>query len=200
MFTKVRAQGLKKQLTEVMSFIVQGTQGAAGRVTVPKTLADQILKEEPTLIKIQGEPDPTGSVIVYATSLGIQAVTGKAPEAAPAPGAVASTPSKFKLETGFVVPESKRGAFLKSETYPFASMQIGESFFVASTDEKPNPAKSLASTVSSTNKRYAKVYPATHKTKAGQPTGKDGRTFTVRSRTVEDAGETANGARVYRVA
>lgn len=205
MFTKLKGKE-KKELMDLMAFIVAETQGAVGRTLVPKALADKISKLEPTFIKIQGDPDPAGNVSVFATSQGIAA--SGAPTGAvgtSATGAPDAPKQLFTLDEGVAVPESKRGGRLKADIYPFGDMKVGQSFFVAATEAKPNPAKGLQSTVSSANKRYISVFPATTgqnkipHPKAGQPTGQDGRKFTVRPRTVAD-GETANGARVWRTA
>lgn len=190
MFSKVKKPAEKKTLTELMTFIVTGTQSPAGCAIVPHNFAKEIEKYEPTFIKVSSDPDPAGNVSVFATSLGVAAVTGTSPvEAAVTPK------SEFVIEDGFVPPASKRGG-IKSDTYPFAALGVGQSFFVPATAERPNPAKGLASTVSSATKRFAAAYPSGH-AQAGQPTGKDGRKFTVRARTTAD-GEKSNGARVYR--
>ncbi len=69
----------------------------------------------------------------------------------PAPAAPAA--SSFALIGGVPIPAAKR--FGKSSTYPFDSMEVGQSFFVAATQDRPNPAKSMASTVNSAKARYA---------------------------------------------
>jgi hypothetical protein len=196
MFTKLKSGKDRKTLIELMAFIVTGTQSDAGSALVPAAMAKQIVKLEPTYIGYKNEtPDPAGNVQVYATSLGIAAAGAPLPPAAPA--APAAPKPEFKLESGLPIPESKRGALKREEIYPFALMEPGVSFFVAATEVNTTPAKGLQSTVASANKRFMAVYPATTgkdkhaHPKAGQPTGKDGRKFTVRA--VE------GGARVWRV-
>lgn len=73
--------------------------------------------------------------------------------------------SAFALIEGAVLPEGR--APRSSSVYPFETMNVGQSFFVPATEDKPNPAKSLASTISSANKRFSKE-------------GADGRKFTVK--------------------
>lgn len=73
--------------------------------------------------------------------------------------------SQFALIEGAVLPEGR--APRSSSVYPFDTMNVGQSFFVPVTEDKPNPAKSLASTISSANKRFSKE-------------GADGRKFTVK--------------------
>jgi len=45
----------------------------------------------------------------------------------------------------------------KANMYPFDKLEVNGSFFVPNTTEKPNAAKSMASTVSSATARYAEV-------------------------------------------
>lgn len=191
----------RKQLIELLRFIVSGTQGPSHSALAPKAFVDKMLKYEPRVITTQGTVDPAGNITVIATDEGIVASGGKlAGPVAPAVAAAVETKettSLFVLESGFVPPASKRGG-IKANIYPFDKMEAGQSFFVMATEKRPNPAKALASTVSSATKRHAALYPTGHE-KAGQPTGKNGAKFTVRARTVAD-GEKADGARVYRVA
>lgn len=201
MFSKLKGKA-KADMIALLTFIVDATQKAPGYAVVPLANAKELAKLEPTFITIREETlDPVKNVQVFATSLGITAVKG---DGIAAPTGITADKPKFVLEEGFTVPPSKRGGGLKADIYPFAEMKVGLSFFVAATEEKPNPAKGLQSTVSSANKRFAATYPMTvgrAKTphaKAGQPTGQDGRKFTVRPRTTAD-GEKANGARVYRI-
>lgn len=77
----------------------------------------------------------------------------------------ANAASPFAIIEGAVLPEGR--APRSSSVYPFETMGVGQSFFVPATEDKPNPAKSLASTISSANKRFSKE-------------GADGRKFTVK--------------------
>lgn len=202
MFSKVKDKKKKETLIALHTFIVEGTQGAAGQALVPLAMANELMKQEPTFVTVLNPaPDVAGNVAVKATDAGI-AGSG-APPAAPKP---AANPSQFEIELGIVCPEPKRGGGLKGETYPFMSLPVGGSIFIPATEENPNPAKGMASTVTSANKRFVATYPATTgrdkkpHPKAGQPTGKDGRKFTVRARTAEDKDPKGVGARVWRIA
>lgn len=202
MFNKLKGKE-KKTMLEAFMFIVSATQSAAAGGSLPLEIAKAMVKAEPTFVVLK-EDHPgiaPGTVFVYATSQGI-AASG-------APAAPPAAKTTFQLQDGISVPASKRGGGLKGETYPFAQMAVGQSFFVPATEAKPNPAKSLNSTVSSANKRFTSVYPATlgkNKTpnpKAGQSTGMEDRKFVVRARTAAD--ETGQGlsgvagARIWRV-
>lgn len=62
--------------------------------------------------------------------------------------------SSFAIDND-IPPPSGSTRRVGGEKYPFDALQAGQSFFVAATDDNPNPAKSLASTVSSATARYA---------------------------------------------
>lgn len=113
--------------------------------------------------------------------------------------AVAAVPAKnsFVLESNIPVP-SISGRGRTGTTYPFDAMEVGNSFFVANSEDKPNAAKSLASTVSSATARYAVETGETKLNKAGETVlvVRETRKFIVRS--VEENG--VKGARIWRTA
>lgn len=203
LFGKLKAGEARNQVLEMFKHVVAGTTSAAGFALVPKDFAEKAVKAEPTLLEVnQGvPPDANGMVQVRATAAGIAALNGGGSVSTDATPA-ASKPT-FEIAAGIAIPPAKRGG-IRESTYPFDSLKVGESFFVPASDKVPNPAKPLGSTVSSANKRFAAVYPATTgkdkkpHPKAGQPTGKDGRKFAVRPRTTAD-GEKSNGARIWRI-
>ncbi len=103
---------------------------------------------------------------------------------APAAPAAVTMPSTFVTGAGFV-PSAPRGGRGRS-IYDFDGLAIGGFIFVPATAEKPNPAKSLASTVSSASKRSKpKVY-RVQSVESGKVYGE----FTA----------PANGAVIYRAA
>lgn len=143
-----------------------------------------------------------GEFATRATEKGISTVSKNHQEATAETGATeTATAGKngFVLEAGVPLPTIKRGG-RGGEVYPFDEMGVGQSFFVAASEDKPNPAKSLASTVSSATARY--VVPssdgATKTNKKGEtvPVMVEVRKFVVRS--VEENG--VKGARVWRTA
>ena len=108
--------------------------------------------------------------------------------------AASAAPSSFAIEDGIAMPTAS-GRGRGGNVYPFDALNVGQSFFVPNTAEKPNAAKSLASTVSSATARYAEVIEGQFKTnKKGEqvPATRETRKFVVRS--VE------GGARVWRTA
>ncbi len=185
LFKKAKTPKDRKTLFELLTFIVTATS-TAGFANVPDVMVKAIEKLEPGLIQARSgaEVDPAGNIAVYATSKGMASVQTE--------GAVASnvatmqapaTESKFLIETGFTPPPTKRGG-VKANIYPFAQMQIGQSFFIPVTEARPNPAKALASTAYSASKRLKGT----------------GRKFVVRPRTAGVDGEKQTGARIFCVA
>lgn len=82
-----------------------------------------------------------------------------------------------KFDDNVPVPAPRRGG-RGSGVYGFEFMNVGQSFYIAATADNPNPAKRIASTVSSATKRHAP------------------RKFLVRSVTPEN--DIGKGARVWR--
>ncbi|QXN71429.1 hypothetical protein RCHARTNEY_60 [Rhodobacter phage RcHartney] len=100
--------------------------------------------------------DENGNVAVRATAAGIAKIAEGSGAATPA--ATAST----AFEIGDVpddilsaASEKRRAGRSGGEKYPFDALEVGKGFFVPATEKMPEPAKSLASTVSSATARYA---------------------------------------------
>jgi hypothetical protein len=94
---------------------------------------------------------------------------------APAPAA-ASSNGAFAIDDDVAMPTISRKA--RENVYPFDSLQVGQSFHVAPTEENPNPAERLASSVSAARARYA----------INDPSGKT-EEVTVRKYKKDEAGE-----------
>ena len=150
-----------------------------------------------------------GEIATRATQAGIESLdsgaivvdnaTTEANSETAATGKTEKVKTMFQIEDNVPVPAiSGRGRGVN--VYPFAQLEVGQSFFVANDESKPNAAKSLASTVSSATARYA--VPAedgsTKTNKKGEvvPVMVETRKFVVRS--VEEDG--VKGARVWRTA
>ena len=123
------------------------------------------------------EGDKLATRLTDAGSAAVAKNDGDNANTAPAPQ------SSFAIDDGIALPSARGGK--GGSVYPFDSLQPNQSFFVPATEARPNPAKSLASTVSSATKRYEGAEPA--------------RKFTVRS-VDETAQGRGKGARVWRTA
>lgn len=112
----------------------------------------------------------------------------------------------FKLVSDVPLPPVVRKFGAKAPLYPFASMEIGQSFFVPATIARPNPAKSLASTVASAMGRFSEA-DGTHvviKDGVSQTVAKFKKTRQFALRQVDDGAvygyPGVKGAAVFRVA
>jgi hypothetical protein len=66
----------------------------------------------------------------------------------------------FELESGIQIPElGPRVGFGRKSTYPFAKMNVGQSFFVPGVAKNSKKFKGLASTVSAAQRRFAREIP-----------------------------------------
>lgn len=106
----------------------------------------------------QGPDDANGNAAVRATAAGIAAATSPAaaaPAAFVAPAVAEEAPKRvFSLVMGVVPAPRQRGGNKGKSIYPFGEMQVGHSFFIPATADKPEPWKSLASTATSATRRY----------------------------------------------
>ncbi len=155
-------------------------------------------------------PDNAKEVAVRATPTGAAYLTsvadnGEALAVAPptTEGNTMTNPA-FNIEDNVEIPAIKR-AGRTTALYPFDELEEGQSFFVPATEAMPDPGKSLASTVSSASKRYAKQDGVRSVNRRNKETGElephevpnynYERKFMVRS--VEEEG--VKGARVWRI-
>lgn len=189
----------RNKFIRLLTAVVAGTASAFGCAYLTEKDADELSAADTSLVAVnKGLRDADQKVAVRATEAGIAGVAAlppAAPKEAKGPAPV------FEIQKGIAVPEIKRGGGARAEIYPFATMEQGDSFFVAATADKANPAKALASTVSSATKRFAtptgEQETVTIKGKpVTRPKMKINRKFVVRA--VEENG--SKGARIWRTA
>lgn len=65
-------------------------------------------------------------------------------------------PENIEVEKGVAVPTISRGRPGQT-SYPFDSMEVNDSFHIAATPENKEPAKSVASSVSTANSKYSEI-------------------------------------------
>jgi hypothetical protein len=109
-----------------------------------------LLQHSPPLIEVNTNMVQDGKAAARTTAAGASMVGQTAAETPAAP--------QFAIIKGAILPPSKRGVGLRGgapKQYPFDTMQVGDSFFVAVSEKHPNPVKTLGSTVSSANMRFA---------------------------------------------
>ncbi|WCZ58265.1 hypothetical protein UFRH5_47 [Pseudomonas phage UF_RH5] len=132
-----------------------------------------------------------GEIATRATQKGIEEMNQNTETGTAAASAPVAT--SFTIEDNVPMPTGS-GRGRGGNVYPFDALEVGQSFFVPNSEEKPNAAKSLASTVSSATARFAVPSEdgATKTNKKGEtvPVMVETRKFVVRA--VE------GGARVWR--
>ena len=93
-----------------------------------------------------------GEIATRATQKGIDEMNQNTETGTAA--ASAKVAASFTIEDNVPMPTgNSRGR--GGNVYPFEALEVGQSFFVPNSEDKPNAAKSLASTVSSATARYA---------------------------------------------
>lgn len=206
--------------TATLANIVNATN-AGGFVYISEAVAAPLVAAG--YIETNGEMrDEGGNIAARSTDAGngliaSQSGSTAAPAAAQPVAATTSAPaakSKFEIDDGVPMPTIKRGG-VGGTVYPFDDLNVGQSFHVAATADRANPAKSLASTVSSATARYAveafnddgspKFETVEVKDEAGNVTGNEQRrvmnpTRVFSVRTVGKDDPKGAGARVWRTA
>lgn len=103
--------------------------------------------------------DDYGAVATRATVQGMQIMADtqntSSGDATQANAPAAAAPASNFVIASVPLPTRKSERAGRSSSYPFDALEVGQSFFVPATEAKPNPRKSLASTVSSATRRYA---------------------------------------------
>ena len=126
---------------------------ATGRAT--KDVGEPLLKQG--LIEVNTGDVVDGLAAARLTETGKAAIMNAITNTA----TVAPTPdlaTSFAIISNATLPASKRGNRLGSGApakYPFASLEVGQMFFVGATEKMPNPLKTLGSTVAVQNHKYS---------------------------------------------
>lgn len=203
-----KSAGKKTAATVAVIGLAEIVAAGANGMFVPESVYAPLV--EAGLVEINPSmTNEAGEVATRATQAGIESLDNgenvgdnantEATSTTAETGKTQKVKTMFKIEDSIPVPTiSGRGR--GGNVYPFDQLEVGQSFFVANSEDKPNAAKSLASTVSSATARYAVADEsgATKTTKKGEvvPVMVETRKFIVRS--VEENG--VKGARVWRTA
>lgn len=142
----------KKNAALLATIVASMANEATPYHMVTEAEAAALVKEG--LVETNGEIRDGDKIAARATEKGTALNTENNANANASGATGAPAVSAFALIDGAELPAARGGR--NRSVYPFDSMAVGQSFFVPATEAKPNPAKSLASTVSSANKRAAK--------------------------------------------
>lgn len=164
----------KKSLALLVLIVGAGENGTYGKPAELQPLVDGGLVEVNP-----GATNEAGEVAVRATGAGVEL----AGQPADTSNGAATVKSTFTIDDNVELPAGATRT--KAATYPFELLGVNQSFFVGNTEAKPNAAKSLASTISSANKRYT------------TEDGSGNRKFVVRP-VDETAQGRGKGARIWR--
>lgn len=107
----------------------------------------------PPLIEVDTSAVVDGKAAVRLSEAGKVMLHQPIAQPADAPSA-----SPYAIISNATLPASKRGnrgGGGAPKKYPFDTLEVGASFFVAATEKVPDPVKKLGSTVSSANMRFA---------------------------------------------
>jgi hypothetical protein len=161
-------------LTEVVKATVSGGFVYKNATAVAKLVDLALVEQNAELTNEAGDfaTRATATGVDYMNAHGLQTfsdASAAAPQSPPVPVPVpvpaAASPSKFERRKVVDLPIIKRGGPGRAPKFPFDDLvapvigadgkPVYDAFFVPVSNEYPEPAKSLASTVSSANARYA---------------------------------------------
>jgi hypothetical protein len=122
--------------------------------------AEVLLLHNPPLIEInihEADPSDKSKVACRVTTAGAALLTAN--QNPVTENEVKNTMSNYAIIDDAELPPIKRGGGGGGAPtkYPFDQLEVGKSFFVPATAKLPNPLKTLGSTISSANHRYATV-------------------------------------------
>jgi hypothetical protein len=149
----------KKPTTQINKTLLKAIAAATAsdnNYFVTQEEGKPLLGHNPPLIRVNFDIMQGEKAASRITDAGIAMIGGNS-QASAAPAAAASG-SAFTIMTGVELPASRRGVGLHGgapKKYPFEQMEVGNTFFVPVSEDTPNPLKTLGSTVSSANMRYA---------------------------------------------
>lgn len=191
-------------MNELLEQAVQASKGGA-IPTATKADLDTLLRDG--LVEIGNQERPGSNKFQFrATESGVRAFesengnSNEQPQEQPQQNTqqpqASSNVKGFEIESNIPVPEKARRSG-PSGKYPFDALEVGQSFFIPATDDKPEPWKSLQSTVAAAQRRFA-VEEGTRTDRNGKtvPNLKPTRIF----RLDKDTKNGKEGARVWRTA
>lgn len=191
------AQRIKREAFELLPAIVAATTQTSEGYTFA---AEEIVKRLEKEGFVEGNREiknSEGFIAVRAVQAAIDFISQNTKKEEVKKG---ENKMSFEIESGVEIPKTARGGN-KAAVYPFESLEVGQSFFVPATEKKPEPWKSLASTVSAAMKKHDVVVEGTKNVrnpKTGEvktvPKTEHVKVYVLREATKDDV----KGARVFR--
>lgn len=199
----------------ILANVVAATRAGSYVLATKDEMSAYVLPaSDPALVEFNdtvSDPANPARIAFRATEAGIAAAdAANAPAPATPPAAEEGAKVEtFTIDDNVPLPTIRRGGNLggRVSKYPFdglgapvknvdGSLASAKSFFIAATAALPNPAKTLASTVSAASKKYARKGPDGQPIKDAEGNMTFERKFTIRA--VDEPGR-GKGARVWRV-
>lgn len=128
---------------------------AGGKHYLTKDEGLPLLNHIPPLIDVDTTDIHGDKASVKLTPAGQAMVNGTMSN--PAAADTTAQASPYAIISGAILPKAKRGGKGGGAptVYPFANLEVGQSFFVPVSEKHPDPVKSMGSTISAANLRYA---------------------------------------------
>lgn len=139
---------------DLLRLIVDATL-AGSHVYVSQEQGLPLLQHVPAYIEVNTtvlDPNDHSKAAARATHAGIELMNGEQVSNG------RDTASPYAIMTNVELPASKRGTGIgvgAPKQYPFDQLEVGHSFFVPVSAKHPDPLKTMGSTVSAANMRYA---------------------------------------------
>lgn len=144
-------------MSDLLKQAVEHTK--SGNISAYATKADLETLMRDGLVEIGPQEKPGSNKFAFrATDAGVRAFeaggegSNDAGNGASAP--VSTNTKGFEIETGVPVPDRPRRSGPTGK-YPFDALEVGQSFFIPATNDKPEPWKSMQSTVTAAQRRYS---------------------------------------------
>jgi hypothetical protein len=147
-----------KKADKVNIKLLQAMAASTDTFYISKDDGLPLLTNDPALIEVNtAMTDANGNAAARLTEAGAKLVAGDKPAPTNEAAGEAPKPSPYAIIKNATLPPSKRGnkGGGAPTQYPFADLEVGASFFVPVSEKHPEPVKTLGSTVSSANMRYA---------------------------------------------
>ena len=155
-----KSAGKKNAATVAVIGLAEIVAAGANGMFVPESVYAPLV--EAGLVEINSAMvNEAGEIATRATQAGIESLDKGNSNADNTNSQTAATGKTEKVKTMFQIKKRSEVNVIKSARgrqgaqYPFDELEPGDCFFVANSEDKPNAAKSLASTVSSATARYA---------------------------------------------
>lgn len=154
---------MNKKALKLLGAIVEATK--KNEVYYVTKAEAESLANDPQVIEVNQGMIKDGKAASRATAAGIEMMN--------VPAAPSTSEEGFALITGAEVPKSKRGGGRGGapSKYPFEKMEAGMSFFLPKTAERPDPVKSLQSSIAAVNHKYSEgtgEFETVERTKRGE--------------------------------